>query len=298
MTKSKKRISVRIIQLMLLMAMIIGASVTAHAARQQVSPEYGYYKIVATNGHGNGQELYYDSKASKKDLKWKDEGTIWYIDKGPYSGSYYIHLADDPSYFIDINETYVGNDEVVKVVKNDGSNIMNNVIYFFMESGSDIHDNLTISIYDWAGFRYDYKLNRHKSIGNDYVNIRSDNDTNNKLWKLVPVNYTKSLSKAAPSLEAQGNGKVGIIWKKFRNRIKNNELWKSAKHIEIEASTKKDFSKNVKTKKIRKGTVNKAEATTVLTKLKKNKTYYVRARLIDQKGVCSNWSKTVKVRTA
>ena len=35
------------------------------------------------------------------------------------------------SYYIDINETYVGNDKIVKVVKDDGSNTMNDVIYFF-----------------------------------------------------------------------------------------------------------------------------------------------------------------------
>ena len=45
------------------------------------------------------------------------------------------------------------------------------------------------------GFSYDYKLNRHKSMGNDYVNLRSDSDTNNKLWKLVPVTYTKSIRR-------------------------------------------------------------------------------------------------------
>ena len=43
-------------------------------------------------------------------------------------------------------------------------------------------------------------------------------------------------------------------------------------------------------------TFNKANAKTALSKLKRNKVYYIRARLIDAKGVCSNWSKTVKVK--
>jgi hypothetical protein len=293
--KMKKRIAARVCQLVFLLAMITGLSVTAYAARQQVTPAYGYYKIVATNGHGNGQELYYDSKASKKDLKWKDDGTIWYISQGPYNGSCHIRLADDPSYYIDINETYVGNDQKVKVVKDDGRNVMNNVIYFFMESGSSIYENLTISIYDWAGFRYDYKLNRHRSVGYDYVNLRSDSDTNNKLWKLVPVNYTKSMNKAAPVLTASSGGNASVNWNGFRNKIKNSEVWKKAKFIEIQYSTDKYFAKNVKSKKIRKGTVNKKNAKTALSKLKKNKAYYFRARLIDSKGVYSNWSKTVKI---
>lgn len=297
MIKTKKLISVCVLQLVLLVVMTIGFSVTAHATRQQVYPDYGYYKIVATNGHGNGQELYYDSKASKKDLKWKDDGTVWYIDKGDYNGSYFISLADDRSCYIDINETYVGDDKIVKVVKNDGKNIMNRNIYFFMESGSDIYDNLTISIYDWAGFRYDYKLNRHKSIGNDYVNLRSDNDTNNKLWKLVPVNYAKSMSKSAPSLSAQKSGKVTIKWDKFRKKARSSKIWKSAKYVEIEYSTDADFATNVKRKKVKKGTVNKAKAKTALSRLKKGKYYYIRVRLIDKKGVYSNWSKVVKVKT-
>lgn len=39
----------------------------------------GYYKIVAANGRGEGQELYCDQDASWKDLKWKKEGDIWYM---------------------------------------------------------------------------------------------------------------------------------------------------------------------------------------------------------------------------
>ena len=33
-----------------------------------------------------------------------------------------------------------------------------------------------------------------------------DDDTNNKLWKLVPVNYTKSMTRAVPGLEAGRKG--------------------------------------------------------------------------------------------
>ena len=293
MKNKKKRLSMHILQAMLLPTMITGISATAYASRQQVEPAYGYYKIAATNGHGKDQELYYDSKASKKDLKWKDDGTIWYIGKGDYDHSYYIGLADDPSYMVGINDTYIGNDKPLKVIQNN----YNHVIFFYNENGSDPYNNLTITLYDWAGFSYNYKLNRHKSMGNDYVNLRSDSDTNNKLWKLVPVTYTKSIKKAAPSLTAEKEGTIRINWDKLRKKIKSTKVWKNAKYIEIQYSTDKEFRKNVKTKKIRKGTVNKAKAKSTLSKLKRKKTYYIRARLIDQKGVYSNWSKTVKVKT-
>ena len=86
-------------------------------------------------------------------------------------------------------------------------------------------------------------------------------------------------------------------WDAFRKKIKSSKAWKTAEYIEIQYSTDKQFAKNVKTKKIRKGSVNKAKAKSTLSKLKRKKTYYIRARLIDKNGVCSNWSKTVEVGT-
>ena len=50
-------------------------------------------------------------------------------------------------------------------------------------------------------------------------------------------------------------------------------------------------------KKIRKGSVNKVKAKSALSKLERKKTYYIRARLLDERGLGSNWSKVVKVRT-
>ena len=111
------------------------------------------------------------------------------------------------------------------------------------------------------------------------------------------MNYEKKMSKAALSATAQKNGKVTVRWDKFRNKIKNSKVWKNAKYIEIQCSTDQEFAENVKTKKIKKGSVNKAKAKSALSKLKRKKTYYIRARLIDAKGVCSNWSKAVKVKT-
>lgn len=88
-----------------------------------------------------------------------------------------------------------------------------------------------------------------------------------------------------------------LEWDQFRNKIKKTQIWKSAKYIEVQYSTSKTFKKNVKVKKIEKGKVNKAKAQTILSKLKRERTYYLRARLIDGKGVCSNWSKVVRCKT-
>lgn len=73
----KKRISVRVLQLMLMLAMIIGVSLPAYASRDVVHPDVGYYRIVATNGHGNGKELYYDRKASKRESQGIDISMIY-----------------------------------------------------------------------------------------------------------------------------------------------------------------------------------------------------------------------------
>jgi uncharacterized protein YjdB len=105
------------------------------------------------------------------------------------------------------------------------------------------------------------------------------------------------LNQASLSLTAQNSGKVSIDWNKFRSRIKNSEVWKNAKYIEIQYGTDKDFMKDFKTKTVEKGSVNKSKARTALSKLRKNTTYYVRARLVDGDGVASNWSKTVRIRT-
>lgn len=292
----KKTISSTIICSLLLMVMLVGFSLTAHAARTQQYPAYGYYKIVGQNGNGDGQELYYDSKASKKDLKWKDDGNIWYLDKGTYSDhSYYIRLADDPSYFIGDSEQYISKKDYLKVKQK--QNLHHCDIYFFSDYVSDGYVNLSIILYDVNNFSFDYKLNRHHSLGNDYVDLRTDSDNYNKLWKLIPVNYTKTMNKAEPSSKSGKKGNITVKWDKFRNKIKKTKAWKSAEFIELQYSTDKALEKNVKVKKIKKGTVNKAKAKTTLSKLKNKKTYYLRARLIDGNGVCSNWSKVVKVKT-
>ena len=72
--------------------------------------------------------------------------------------------------------------------------------------------------------------------------------------------------------------------------------FKKAKYIEIEYSTDKRFQTIDGIKIIKKGTIKKNTKSTI-SKLKSNKTYYVRARLWDGNTVFSKWSKSVKVKS-
>ena len=104
------------------------------------------------------------------------------------------------------------------------------------------------------------------------------------------------MSSTSLAVSADKKGELKVKWDKFRSRVKSSDAWKNAKYIEIQCSTDKDFMKEVKSKKILKGAVNKKEARTRLSKLKRDKTWYVRARLVDKKGVGSNWTKAVKIK--
>ena len=168
---------------------------------------------------------------------------------------------------------------------------------FYCQNGTGSYTDLIIESREDQ-----YRFFRHKEVKvfhSDliYVKANTKHDTSDKLWELIPVNYVKNLSQAAPSMTAQKNGKVTIKWDKLRKKIKNSEIWKTAKYVEIQYSTDKEFLQNVKTKKIRKGSVNKAEAKSKLSRLQRKKTYYIRARLIDGEGICSNWSKTIEIAT-
>jgi hypothetical protein len=168
---------------------------------------------------------------------------------------------------------------------------------FMNEKGDGSYTNLTMWSHDDG-----YKLNRHKEVKvfkSDliYINANKDSDNNNKLWELIPVNYVRNLGRTAPAVTAQRFGRLSVNWESIRDKVKNSEAWKNAKYIEIQYSTDENFVKNVKTKKIEKGTVNREEAKAKLSKLKIWRTYYIHARLIDKDGVSTNWSKTVEIRT-
>lgn len=287
------------------------------ASNKEVSIEEGTYYIKAANGNAKGQVLYWNQDTnSEKSLQFESCGgshadyEVWYITAHRYyKGAYSIYVYNDytknkyDDHRICLNnlthDYLIKPDKVPDVFCGNHDNLDDAFVFFNDKSIANAYTNLTIYDYEQEGY---YKLNRHKetkAFKHDliYLDARNDNDSNNKLWDFIPVNYINGMSKAAPSLTAQKGGKVKINWDKLRNKVKNNKYWKNAKYVEIQYSTDKDFSKKVKTKKIKKGTVNKAKAKSSLSKLKKGKTYYIRVRLIDKKGVGSNWSKTVKVKT-
>ena len=319
MNQQKFRLAERFLFMILFAAMIAAFTSLSAKAAEKVSISEGTYYIKAINGNAKGQVLYWDEKTSdqNKCMMFESQGgkhadyEIWYITKNRNFDDYYgIYLY----------KTYTGNKDKNNRIEIDNITSkqypyirvktdphvfcgpfgnQDDAFEFMRESGTNNYSNLSI----WSKVDK-YRFNRHKVVKPFkadliYINANKDKDTNNKLWELVPVNYERSLSKAALSVTAKKKGKVTVNWKKFIKKIKKSEVWKKAKYIQIQYSTDKTFSKKsvTKTKKFKKKKINKAKAKSILSKLKKKKKYYFRVRLIDSKGVCSNWSKTIKIKT-
>lgn len=285
-------------------------------AGEKILIEEGTYYIKAINGNANGQVLYWDEDASDQNICMMFESCggkhadneVWFITTNrnydDYNG---IYLASD--YYgnkdkcnrIEIDnltgrdQPYIGSTKGPHVFCGPFSN-QDDAFEFRCENDVSSYTNLTIWSHDEG-----YKFNRHKEVKlfkHDliYVNANKDND-NNKLWELIPVNYVRGMSQTAPASTAKKHGKVIVKWDELREKFKDDEVWLNAVYVEVQCSTDKNFMKNVKTKKIEKGTVDLEKVKTTVSKLKKNKTYYIRARLIDSKDVASNWSKTIKIKT-
>ena len=302
-------------------AMLIAAIMTVLTgapamAEKLVDIQEGTYYIKAVNGNAKGKVLYWDEKASDQNTCMMFESSggshadyeIWYITKNRNFDDYYgIYLYKD----------YTGNKDRSKRIEIDnltgrdqpylmsttGPHVFcgsfgnqDDAFRFYCQDSTSSYTNLIIESRE-----NQYRFFRHKDVklfhaDLIYVKANTKHDTSDKLWELIPVNYERKLGNTALSVTAQKNGKVTVKWDNFRKKIKSSKVWKNAKYIEIQYSTDKDFLKDVKTKKIKKGTVNKTKAKSKLSKLKRKKTYYVRVRLLDSKGVGSNWSKTVKVK--
>ena len=313
----------RLLFLALSVLLLTCFSCVSALAGTTVSIEEGTYYIKAINGNAKGQVLYWDEGASDEEHNLMFESCggshadneVWYIRKhraahldGYYSIYLYRTYYDDNKYGM---PEYNNRIEASSYVRRGKYNIYESdpsvfcgtwsnqcdAFEFVREYGDDDYKNLSI----YAEEEH-YRLNRHREVKlfhHDliYVNSNHDQDTKNKLWELVPVNYEKRMSRTSLSVNAQKNGNVTVDWEKFRDRIKNSKVWKNAKYIEIQYGTDKEFIKNTKTKTVKKGTVDKSKAKTALSKLDKNTTYYVRARLVDGDGVASNWSKAIKIKT-
>ena len=303
------------------MMMALGG-VTA-LAEQQIDVQEGTYYIKAVNDTAKGQVLYWDEKASDQNTCMMFESAggshadneVWYITKNRNFDDYYgIYLArtytgnKDRSNRIEIDNLTGSDMEYPSVfgylTSTSGPHVFcgafgnqDDAFRFYCQNSSPSYTNLIIESRDdkYRFYRHkDVKVFHHDLV---YVKANTKHDTSDKLWELIPVNYSRRMTSASPTLTAKKNGKVSVNWSKFRSRLKKTKVWKKAKYVEVQCSTDKNFSKNVKTKRFRKGTVNKAKAKSMLKKLRRNRNYYIRVRLVDKKGVGSNWTKIVKVRT-
>ena len=316
MKRQKIGITGNLLFMLFLAIMTLALTGGSVMAGEKVSIKEGTYYIKAVNGNAKGQVLYWNEDADDQNICMMfepcggkhAENEIWYITKNRNFDDYYgIYLYrtytgnKDKSNRIEI-DNLTGRDQPY-LLSTKGPHVFcgpysnqDDAFEFIRESGDNNLKNLSI----WS--RDDrYRFNRHKVIRafrSDiiYVNANKDNDTNNKLWELVPVNYERNLDTTKLSVTAAQNGALKINWDKFRNKVKNSSAWKNAKYIEIQYSTDKEFLKNVKTKKIQKGTVNKERAKSKLSSLKIQNTYYLRARLVDQNGTATNWTKTVTIK--
>lgn len=315
------------LKIALITVMMTALACVSVTAEQLVDIQEGTYYIKAINGNANGQVLYWNEKASDQNISMMFESCggsnadneIWYITKNRNFDDYYgIYLYKDYNPNIQYWKDKCKRIEIDNLTGSDmeypsvfgyltstsGPHVFcgsfgnqDDAFRFYCQNSTSSYTNLIIESRDdkYRFFRHkDVKLFKSDLI---YVKANTKHDTSDKLWELVPVNYVKGMSKAAPSVTAKKNGKVSINCKKLRDKIKSSEAWKNAEYVEIQYSTNKDFLKNAKTKRIKKGTFNKAKAKSTLSKLNKKKAYYIRARLIDKNGVSSNWSKTVKVKT-
>ena len=321
MYAKKSGVTKYFITMILFAVMMMALTGVSAMAEQLADIQEGTYYIKAVNGNAEGQVLYWDEKASDQNTSMMFEACggshadneVWFITKNRNFDDYYgIYLYKDYTPRIQYWKDKCKRIEIDNLTGRDqpyltsttGPHVFcgnfgnqDDAFRFYCQNGTNSYTNLIIES------RNDkYRFFRHKEVkvfhaDLIYVKANTKHDTSDKLWELIPVNYVKSMSKAAPSLSAQKNGMVTVNWDRFRDKIKNSKVWKSAKYIEVQYSTDKDFLQDVKTKKIRKGSVNKAKAKSALSKLERKKTYYIRARLLDEQGLGSNWSKVVKVRT-
>ena len=311
----KKKISKTCILAVLMFLFIVGSATNVFATKLNkiVYPKEGHYYIYCGFGTG-GDKLYFDKTANWKSIKWGKNGSVWYIRKDKNTGAYRIELAEDSSLFIHTGTNNYSGHQSVTVFQ---TKTVGDYLWYFHDYGDNNYvlelgengDKATHANMD-RGYPMYVMNRRNKAVANDYLEVGPNVPDGPQFpdgdkvvygsWKfhLEPTTlFTRKLTKASLPVTAQKNGKVTVAWKIFRDKIKNSAAWKNAKYIEIQYSTDEEFLQNVKTKKIQKGKADKANAKSTLSKLRLNSTYYIRARLIDAKGECSNWSRTVKVKT-
>ena len=309
--------------LVVVLGLMPGVALADDASEQLMDIKEGTYYIKAVNGNAAGKVLYWDEGASDQNLSMMFEPSggshadyeVWFITGNryqPYSDDHYygiylykdyrphIQYWKDKCKRIEIDnltgrdQPYLATTTGPHVFCGDFGN-QDDAFRFYNRNGTNSYTDLIIESHDDK-----YRFFRHKEVrlfSSDliYVKANTNHDTSDKLWELIPVNYIEGMSSTSPTVFSQRAGEATISWDSLRDRIMNSEFWSKAESIEIEYSTDREFLQNVETKRIGKDTLDMPHAESTLSLPEGQKTYYVRACLVDREGVRSNWSKTVAI---
>ena len=139
-------------------------------------------------------------------------------------------------------------------------------------------------------FANDYvRLERHSSDYGDYL-------YNGEVWYGIKTTYKNAIRSITPELSSVKATQTGII-SVVKEKIKNKDLWKHIKNIEIQYTTDKNFKNHIKTRVISKNTaINKTELKVKVQKLRKGRTYYFRIRYTNGNNVRTKWSNVKKFK--
>ena len=299
--KMRKRITKPVIVIAMLFALTIGMLTSVHADYvpdyDQVFPESGYYYLT---NYRTGEFMYYDKDASWKWIKCgpEEKADIWYIRGGANTG-YEIGLAKNEDYILHFEgDADEDSDLLIKPSSKMGDHLWTfhawhdkyGAVHWFIakvDDGIVFPDfNHTYFLhYDTPLFANDYvRLERHSSDYGDYL-------YNGEVWYGIKTSYKKAIQSITPdltSVKINRQGRLSVI----KEKIKNKDLWKHIKQIEIQYDTHEKFKKNPQTK-----IITKDSQKLTLKALRKGQTYYVRFRFTDGKNVKSKWSNTKKFTT-
>ena len=269
---------------------------------EQIFPESGYYYL---QNYKTGEYMYYDPDASWKWIKCGDEkdADVWYIHGGINSG-YEIALAKNTDYILHFD----GDADEDSELKIKPSSKMGDhrwtfhawhdkyaTLYWFIAKLDDgiIYPDFNhtyLLYYDTPIFANDYvRLERHSSDYGDYMYY-------GEVWYGIKTTYKKALRSITPKLSSVKATQMGNILV-VKEKIKNMDLWKRIKNIEIQCTTDKNFKTHIKTKVISKNsTISKTKLKLKVKELKKGKTYYFRIRYTTGDNVKTKWSNVRKFK--
>ena len=169
----KKRVCMHALRLVLLVILIAGFSEAAYASRQQVQPAYGYYKIVAINGHENITVEVKDHTgvATVTDLTAGVYKANITIDNGNYTlnKSSYIFYLMYPAFDVNIAGTYPTATVTINGTKGTYIVVVDGVGYVVINvtedgaSASGTFENITAGDYT-AGVRFLYGNSSYRPL--------------------------------------------------------------------------------------------------------------------------------------